>query len=184
MTANVPLQPAVARLQEYLVRRTWIECAAKDAGLELEEFEADLLLELAGPPLLPSQVFEAPPPWPAPGMSWSTARDQIHNLAAWASRTHRQMGGEPPRLRRNVEHVWARRALWGWEHLVRRHTWVGIAERQAMRFPSDSDRWRYVKREAGRALSAGCADVDPRKLMEGIREMMAAYAGITAPLTS
>ena len=180
MTTKVPSQPAIARLHQYLVRRTWIECAAVDAGLELEEFEADLLLELAGPPLLPSQSFEAPPPWPAAGMSWSTARDHIHNLADWASRTDRQMGGQPPRLRRDVEPVWARRALWAWEHFVRHQTWVGIAERQATRYPGDADRWRYVKREAERAVSTGCGDVDPPKLMEGIGKMMAAYASRTA----
>lgn len=180
MTTKVPSQPAIARLHQYLVRRTWIECAAVDAGLELKEFEVDLLLELAGPPLLPSQSFEAAPPWPAAGMSWSTARDQIHNLADWASRSYHQMGSEPPGLRQDVQHVWPRRALWAWEHLARNQTWADIAERQAKRHPDDADRWRYVKREAERAVSAGCGDVDPPMLMNGIRKMMAAYASITA----
>lgn len=181
MTTTLPSQPAIARLHQYVVRRTWVDCAAADAGLAVEEFEADLLLDMAGPPMLPSQSFPAPPPWPAAGMSWSTARDHIHSLADWASRTYHQMGGEPRGLRRDVEPVWTRRALWAWEHFVRQQTWADIAARQATRYPGDADRWRYVKREAARAVSAGCGDVDPPKLMDGICKMMAAYAGITAP---
>ena len=180
--ADHPAADATAWVQAYLVRRAWLECAATDVGSPLAEFEADALLHLAGPPLMPARPTTAPPPaTPATPATPKAAAAWIDELEPWVTALRRRLTGQAPGLRRDAEAVWTRRARWAWDHHARGQGWPEIAARDAQRHEDDTERWRYVKDEARRALTLGCGGSDPKVLFDHLCRLMAAYADPAEP---
>lgn len=158
-----------------VVRRTWLELAAEDVGLQLGDFEADALLYAAGPPLLPERPSTTMRPEPRPPeiMSRSSMLAYLTDRAAWYkdAATFIDLGRQPPGVRRDLERVWMERARWAWCHYARQETWAVLA-RHDLRDPA---RWRHVKARAAEALKAGRAGTEPANLFAQLKELMAAY---------
>ena len=135
----------------------------------MEAAHAEALLAVSG--LVPEHPRWRVPPLPQRPPQWTRQSLEafVAETEAWIAKVKRKLG-RPPGLRKDLDRVWSRYAVWAWDYHVRGLTWGDIAVRDLPENPDDPEardpreRDGEVLQGAGEALAVGADGLGPRYL--------------------